>query len=81
MRDKESVTQIFILYGYEKAPGAIRIGSFFYAPGSNGAAWWGYDRDSVCLYLTYRFYSGFVSKKPINSSKSRRMSVNLGLLF
>ena len=65
----------------ETAPGAIRIGSFFYAPGSKGAAWWGYDRDSVCLYLTYRFYSGFVSKKPINSSKSRRMSVNLGLLF
>ena len=65
----------------KKAPGAIRIGSFFYAPSSKGAAWWGYDRDSVCLYLTYRFYSGFVSKKPINSSKSRRMSVNLGLLF
>ena len=64
----------------KKAPGAIRIGSFFYA-GSKGAAWWGYDRDSVCLYLTYRFYSGFVSKKPINSSKSRRISFNLGLLF
>lgn len=29
MRDKESVTQFFILYGYEKAPDAIRIGSFF----------------------------------------------------
>lgn len=68
-------------YGKKKSPGAIRIGSFFYAPSSKGAAWWGYDRDSVCLYLTYRFYSGFVSKKPINSSKSRRMSVNLGLLF
>ena len=25
----------------KKAPGAIRIGSFFYAPGSKGAAWWG----------------------------------------
>lgn len=34
----------------KKAPGAIRIGSFFYAPGSKGAAWWGYDRESglVC---------------------------------
>ena len=33
MRDKESVTQIFILYGYEKAPG-IRCAA------------WGYDRES-----------------------------------
>ena len=31
MRDKESVTQIFILYGYEKAPGAIRIGGFLFS--------------------------------------------------
>ena len=81
MRDKESVKQIFILYGYGKSPRCHTHREFFYAPGSKGAAWWGYDRDSVCLYLTYRFYSGFVSKKPINSSKSRRMSVNLGLLF
>ena len=77
--DKKKVIALAI----EKAPGAIRIGGFFpfYASGSKGAAWWGYDGDSVCLYLTYRFYSGFVSKKPINSSKSRRMSFNLGLLF
>ena len=33
MRDKESVTQIFILYGYEKAPGST-------------FAAWGYDRES-----------------------------------
>lgn len=36
---------------------------------------------STKLIADLLYYSGFVSKKPINSSKSRRMSFNLGLLF
>ena len=41
MRDKESVTQIFILYGYEKSPRCHTHRELFYAPGSKGAVWWG----------------------------------------
>ena len=32
MRDKESVTQFFILYGYEKAPDAYSTGGFLFFP-------------------------------------------------
>lgn len=32
MRDKESVTQIFILYGYEKAPDAYSTEGFLFCP-------------------------------------------------
>ena len=65
----------------KKPPVPYASGAFFMHQAAKVLPGGGYDRDSVCLYLTYRFYSGFVSKKPINSSKSRRMSVNLGLLF
>ena len=47
MRDKESVTQIYILYGYEKAPDAYSTGGFYILQASiKCAAWQGYDRDS-----------------------------------
>ena len=47
MRDKESVTQIFILYGYEKAPDAYSTGGFYILPpGITFATWQGYDRES-----------------------------------
>ena len=48
MRDKESVTQIFILYGYEKAPDAYSTGGFLFFPrqASNVMPAWGYDRES-----------------------------------
>ena len=32
MRDKESVTQFFILHGYEKAPDAYSTGGFLFFP-------------------------------------------------
>ena len=32
MRDKESVTQFFILYGYEKAPDAYSSRGFLFCP-------------------------------------------------